>query len=121
MPEVRQDPQTALLKLRRLGIFVLVDHVLFSALLHQQQCFGLNPSAHKGGQIEPCVAIQHQVIVHQLIGQIGPQARFSQLIAGNLGWQIPLGEAMAQFGVQIQTSWTIGQAHRSGAHRGNAT
>ena len=45
------------------------------------QRFWLHPGADKGRQIEHGVAIQHQVVVDELVGQIGVQAMLRQLIA----------------------------------------
>ena len=74
IPEIGQDPQTALLQFGGLGIFVLIDDVLIGAFLHQPPCLRLHPGAHKGGQIQASVAIEHQVVVDQLVGVLGIEA-----------------------------------------------
>ena len=51
MPEIGDDLEAALLNLRSLGIFVLIDHIFFGALLHQLPRLWLHPSSNKRGQI----------------------------------------------------------------------
>ena len=109
MPEVGQDAQTALLQLCRLGIFVLVDDVLVGAFLHQPARLRLHPGAHEGGQVEPGVAVQHQVIVDQLIGQIARQSLLAQPVAGDLrGLQLAQLQAVAQGALHIQLAGAVG-------------
>ena len=85
MPEVGQDPQAALFELGGLGIFVFINHVFVGALLHQAARLGFHPGAHKCGQVEAGVAIKHQVVVHQLVGQIAGQPLLTEAMAGDLG------------------------------------
>ena len=96
MPEVGQDPQTALFQFSGLGIFVLVDHVLLGAVLHQLQRLGLHPGAHEGGEIQAGVAVEHQVVVHQLIGQIRLQALVAEPITRHLIGQRGSPTALAE-------------------------
>ena len=103
IPEPGQHAQTAILQLSGLGIFVFIDHVLVGALAHQMQRFWLHPGADKGRQIEHGVAIQHQVVVDELISQIGVQAVLRQLIARQHGiGVIALMQAMAEVGFKVK-------------------
>jgi hypothetical protein len=70
MPEVGQNPQATLFQISGLGILILVDEILFSTFLHQAAGLGLHPGANEGGQIEPGVAIEEQMVVDELIGPI---------------------------------------------------
>ena len=67
------------------------------------QRFWLHPGADKGRQIEHGVAIQHQVIVDELVGQIGVQAMLRQLIARQHGIGLAaLMQAMAEVGLEVK-------------------
>ena len=103
IPKPGQHAQAAILQLGGLGIFVLIDHVFVGALAHQMQRFWLHPGADKGRQIEHGVAIQHQVVVDELVGQIGVQAMLRQLIARQHGIGLAaLMQAMAEVGLKVK-------------------
>ena len=59
MPQLRQHPQATLLQFGGLGVFILINHVFLGALLHQPPGLGFHPGAHKGGHVEPGVAVEH--------------------------------------------------------------
>jgi hypothetical protein len=104
MPEVGQDAQAPLLQLRGLGVFVLVDDVLVGAFLHQLAGLRLHPGAHEGGQIQAGVAIEHQVVVDELIGVRGVEAAGGERIAGDLGGQVGGGQAGAEAGAEPEVA-----------------
>ena len=75
------------------------------------QRFWLHPGADKGRQIEHGVAIQHQVVVDELISQIGVQAVLRQLITRQYGIGLAaLVEAMAKVGREVEAR--AGSLHR---------
>jgi len=72
-PEVLQDVHASPLELGRLRILILVDHVLVQALVDQGARLGLHPRGHERRQVQPRLAVEHQLVVHQLIGRIRRQ------------------------------------------------
>ena len=68
VPQVGQHVHTAAFDLGRLRVFVLVDHVLVDALVHQLVDFRLYPGLAEGGQVLARVAVQHQLVMHHLVG-----------------------------------------------------
>ena len=54
-------------ELRDLRILVLVDHVLGGALGHQRGRLGLHPRREECREVEPCVPIQHQLVMDDLV------------------------------------------------------
>ena len=69
-----------------LRVLVLVDHILVEALIHQAVYLGFLPRLAEGGEVLPRIAIQHQLVMDQLVS--GP-GRF--LPAGELGFRQHLG------------------------------
>jgi hypothetical protein len=67
------DPvvDAAALDLGGLRVFVLVDDVLVRRLRHQARGLRLHPRGHEGGQVEPGVAVQHQLVVDDLVCDLG--------------------------------------------------
>ena len=102
MPEVGENPQTTLFEFGGLRVLILINHILLGTLLHQLERLGLHPGTHKGGEIQTCIAIQHQVIVHQLVGQISRQPCITQAIPGDLGGQIAQVQTVPQPRLKIQ-------------------
>jgi hypothetical protein len=70
VPEISQDRNTARLELRRLRVLVLVDHVLVETLRHQLTGLWLHPGGDERRQIEPRAAIEQQLVMNQLVGDV---------------------------------------------------
>ena len=54
-----------------LGVLVLVDHVLVDAVGHELAGLGFHPRRDEGGEVQPGTAIEQQLVVDQLVGDIG--------------------------------------------------
>jgi hypothetical protein len=117
MPEIGNDLETAFLNLSGLGIFILINHIFFRTFLHQPPRLRLHPGAHKSGQVEPGIAIEHQVIVDQLITQIGAQALFRQAIAGDLVGQVRCRQPATEVDVHAKGLRTVASSHRDPIER----
>ena len=61
------------LELRCLRVLVLVDHVLVEALRHQLLRLRLHPGRHEGGDVQPRVPIEHQLVVDDLVRDVRRQ------------------------------------------------
>ncbi len=81
VPEAREHVHAAQLELGRLRVLVLVDHVLVEGLGHEPVGLGLHPGRHEGGQVEPGVAVEHELVVDDLVGGVGRHAAGRQLVA----------------------------------------
>ena len=73
VPQPAQDVHAARLDLRGLRILVLVDHVLVEALGHQRPGLRLHPGRHERREVQPRVAVDHQLVVDDLVGDVGRQ------------------------------------------------
>ena len=71
VPQVGEDRHAAPLDLGGLRVLVLVDHVLVGALLHQGERLRLHPGRDEGGEVEPGAAVQQQLVLDQLVGDVG--------------------------------------------------
>jgi len=69
VPEVGQHGHAAVLDLGRLRVLVLVDHVLGQAFGHEPAHLGLHPVGHERGQVLAGVAVEHQLVVDDLVGR----------------------------------------------------
>ena len=63
-----------------LGVFILVDHVLVEALVHQLVDLGLRPGLAESRQILPGVTIEHQLVMDHAIGVTGSMLAFRKFI-----------------------------------------
>ena len=70
-PQAREHRHAAALQLGRLGVLVLVDHVLVQALRHERAGGGLHPGRHERREVQPGVAVEHQLVVDDLVGGVG--------------------------------------------------
>ena len=84
VPEVGEDVDAAHLELGRLRVLVLVDHVLVEALGHQLLGLRLHPGGDEGRQVEAGVAVEHQLVVDDLVGDVGRQLAVRELVPRNL-------------------------------------
>ena len=75
-----QHVDAAHLQLRRLRILVLVDHVLVEALRHERLGLRLHPGGHEGGHVEARVAVEHQLVVDDLVRDVGRKLVGRQLM-----------------------------------------
>ena len=71
VPEPAEHVDAPLLELGRAGVLVLVDHVLVERLGHQVPDLGFHPRRHERRQVEPGVAVEHQLVVHELVRGVG--------------------------------------------------
>ena len=70
VPQPAEDVHAAHLDLRRLRVLVLVDHVLVEALGHQPLGLRLHPRRDERGHVQACVAVEHELVVDQLVGDV---------------------------------------------------
>ena len=89
VPEVGEYVHAPVLQVGRARVLVLVDHVLVERLGHQQPGLRLGPRRDERGQVEPGVAVEHQLVVDDLVGNVGvdlavgePEARDVHRLAG---------------------------------------
>ncbi len=71
VPQVREDRHAPVLELGRLRILVLVDHVLVDAVVHQLPGLRFHPGRDKGRQVEARAAVEQQLVVDELVGDVG--------------------------------------------------
>ena len=71
MPEVADHVDAAHLHEGRLRILVLVDHVLVERLRHELLGIGVHARGHERRQVEARVAVQHELVVDDLVGDLG--------------------------------------------------
>jgi hypothetical protein len=83
VPQVGQDAHAAALELRALRILVSVDQILVQALGDQLVRLRFHPCGHERGQVEARVAVQHELVVHELVGRSGVDPRLRQPPAGD--------------------------------------
>ena len=58
------------LDLRGLRILVLVDHVLVEALGHEFLGLRLHPGRHERGDVQTGVAVEHELVVDDLVRDV---------------------------------------------------
>ena len=80
VPQVGQDADAARLELRGLRVLILVDHVLGQAFRHQLRGLRFHPGGHERGQVEPGVAVQHQLVPYHLQRGVRQHAVLGQLV-----------------------------------------
>ena len=68
IPQLGEHVDAAQLEFGGLRVLVLVDHVLVEALRHQSVGLGLHPRRDERGQVQPGVPVEHQMVVHDLVG-----------------------------------------------------
>ena len=71
VPQCRDHLPAARLDRRRLGILVLVDHVLVGGLGVELVGERVHPGADEGREIQSRVAVQHRFVVDDLVGGLG--------------------------------------------------
>jgi hypothetical protein len=81
MPQVGEDRNTAPLELGSLRVLVLVDHVLVDALEHQHPGLRLHPGGDERGKVQPGAAVEQELVVDELIRDIGRHRIVRQPIA----------------------------------------
>jgi len=70
MPEVGEHRHAPPLQLGGLRVLVLVDQVLVEALGHQLASLRFHPGRDEGGEVQPRTAIEQQLVMDQLVGDI---------------------------------------------------
>ena len=70
----------ASLKLSGLRVLVFVDQVLVDTQIHQRMNLRFLPSLAEGRQILSRVAIEHQLVMHSLIGLVGVEFAQGELV-----------------------------------------
>ena len=80
-PQAGDHLHAAALELRRLGVLVLVDHVLVEALVHEPAGGRLHPGRHERREVQPRVAVEHQLVVDDLVGAVGRHLLLGELQA----------------------------------------
>ena len=83
VPEATENVDAAHLERGRLRVLVLVDHVLVQALGHQLLGLRLHPGGDEGGEVHARVAVEHQLVVDDLVGDVGGYLTFTQLVSGD--------------------------------------
>ena len=85
MPEVGEDVHAAHLDLGRLRVLVLVDHVLVEALGHQLLGLRLHPGRHERRDVQARVAVEHQLVVDDLVRDVRGHLAVGQPVPRKLG------------------------------------
>jgi hypothetical protein len=70
---VAEHRHAAGLELGGLRVLVFVDHVLVEALGHELLGLGLHPRGHERGHVQPGVAVEHQLVVDDLVRDVARQ------------------------------------------------
>jgi hypothetical protein len=70
VPEAAEGMDAAHLEVGGLRVLVLVDHVLVEALGHQPLGLRFHPGGDEGREVHPCIAVEHQLVVDDLIGDV---------------------------------------------------
>ena len=87
IPTAGKHVDAAHLQFRRLRVFILVDHVLVERVSHQLARFRLHPCGYKCGQIQSGIAIQHQLVVDQVVRSLRQHPFFRDLVLGRCAAQ----------------------------------
>ena len=69
MEEARHDVHAARFDLGGLRVLVLVDHVLGERLAHELLGLGLHPGGDEGREVQAGVAVEHELVVDQVVGR----------------------------------------------------
>lgn len=85
VPQVGEHRHTATFQLGGTRVLVLVDHVLVPALTHQHPGLGLHPGGDEGGEIEPGVSVEHQLVMDQAVRGRGRQRSVGQPVPRRRG------------------------------------
>ena len=83
VPEVGEDVHAARLDLGGLRVLVLVDHVLVEALGHELLGLRLHPRRHERGHVQPRVAVEHQLVVDDLVRDVRRHLALRKRVAGD--------------------------------------
>ena len=83
VPEPAEHVHAAGLDLRGLRILVLVDHVLVEAFGDQPVGLRLHPGGDERRHVEPGVAVEHQLVVDDLVRHVARKLPRGQLMPGN--------------------------------------
>ena len=110
VPEAAEDVDTAHLELGGLRILVLVDHVLVEALGHQPLRLRLHPRAHERGEVHAGVPVEHQLVVDDLVGDLGRKLGLAQRVP----WDVVAleGEDRREIGCRACCCLRVFQCHR---------
>lgn len=82
VPQIREHRHAAPLEFGGAWVLVLVDHVLVLALVHQHPGLRFHPGGDEGGEIQPRVPVQHQIVVDDLIRRVGRQRAVGKPVLG---------------------------------------
>ncbi len=83
VPEAAEDVHAAHLEVGCLRVLVLVDHVLVEALGHELLGLRLHPRGDERGQVQARVAVEHQLVVDDLVGDVAGHLALGQLVPGD--------------------------------------
>ena len=77
---------------RRLRVLVLVDHVLVGRLGVEPVGVRVHPGAHERGEVQPGVAVEHRLVVDDLVGGLGERLARRQDVEREVGRLARAGE-----------------------------
>ena len=83
IPQIGQHVHATVFELGRLWVLVLVDHVFVDALVHEFVDLRLHPGLAEGRQVLTGVAVQHQLIMHHLVGVARVVLCFRHFVLGH--------------------------------------
>ena len=82
VPQPTEHVHAATLELRRLRIFVLIDHVLVRCLRHQPGGVRRHPGRDERSQVQAGASVEQQLVRHHVVRHPRPGAVLRKLVAG---------------------------------------
>ena len=82
VPQPAEHVHAALLELRGARVLVLVDHVLVERQGHQRFGLRLHPRRHERREVQPCVPVEHELVLHELERRVGSHLERGELVPG---------------------------------------
>src|SRR5215211_5160743 len=113
VPKAAEHVDAAHLKLGRLRVLVLVDHVLVEAFGHQLLGLRLHVRCYERREVQTSVAVEHELIVDDLVGHVGRHRPVRQAVLGN-GRALAVVEGIHR---ELLTIWPLARDLRVQWHR----
>src|SRR5579871_6708939 len=111
VPQAAEDVHAAPFEFGGLRVLVLVDHVLGGTLGHQHVGLWLHPRGDERGQVQPGVAVEDQLIPHDLQRRTGQHALLRQPVPRDVGLLAGVDGIDLEFGVRGVLADLLVQCH----------